>query len=220
MTFLEVRLSTNRQISLVRGTIEVADLVAAANDTNKRLVGSQKSIGNLDLYDIIDLRMLSGLIGELYTDSLAEREPRLIKNPNIDGYPDLCDISDTQRNYSADEYIAFPDGGLEVKNTFGVKRSGVEVGHRATRAGLVQKTLVWKAHHRTTNRLIALRSDYIDRIPQIVAGYFADNLTPDDWTEKQQPKPGSTMTSFCQTRPSAFGKLQDGLMFVHPKYKG
>ena len=220
MAFLKVQVVSGGFVHLKAGVIEIAEFAGAANDTNKRLVGSQRSIGNLDLYDIIDLRMLSGLLGELYVDALAKRDPRLTKNPNIDGYPDLCDMSATQRNYSPDEFIAFPDGGLEVKNTFGVKRPGAEIGNRASRDGLVQKTLVWKAHHRETNRLIALRSDYVDRIPQIVAGYFADNLTPNDWTEKQQPKLGSTMTSFCQTRPSAFKKLRDGMIFRHPEYEG
>ena len=67
--------------------------------------------------------------------------------------------------------------------------------------------------------MVGLQSDYIDGIPQIVAGYFASDLTVDDWTEKQQPKQGSTMTSFCQTRPSAFSKLCAGIVFVHPSYE-
>ena len=117
------------------------------------------------------------------------------------------------------DYLAFPDGGLEVKNTFGVKRRGADLAQRQTRTGLIQKRLVWKAHHRMTNNLVGLHSDYIDGTPQIVAGYFASDLTVDDWTEKQQPKVGSTMTSFCQTRSSAFTKLSDGILFIHPSYE-
>jgi len=209
-----------RDISLSKGSLAPFKLTEAAEDVNRRLLQSESEVRDvLDLYDIIDLRMLSGLIGELFSTALERVDNRLQKNPNIDGYPDLCDVSATSRTYSMSDYIAFPHGGLEVKNTFGVKRSGADIAQRQTRAGLIQRQLVWKAHHRTTNNLVGLQSDYIDGIPQIVAGYFASDLTVDDWTEKQQPKEGSTMTSFCQTRPSAFSKLCAGIIFVHPSYE-
>ncbi len=211
----------NACIPLAQGKIAPHQLTNAASEVNRRLTESQQEVKDvLDLYDIIDLRMLSGLIGELFSTVLAEREPRLRKNPDIDGYPDLCDISKGIGIWTEVDYRSFPHGGLEVKNTFGLKRPGVEVGPRQTRLGLVQRQLVWKAHHRLTNNLVALRSDYIGKVPQIVAGYYSADLTADDWTEKQQPREGSTMTSFCQTRPSAFEKLRKGLVFLHEDYEG
>ncbi len=220
MTSGALRTVSKTPIPLINGSLLPSTLTAAAVEVNSRLVGSQQAVRDvLDLYDIIDLRMLSGLIGELFSTAASHADHRLSKNPNIDGYPDLCDMSGRRRTYSMSDYIAFPDGGLEVKNTFGVKRAGGDIGPRQTRAGLIQRQLVWKAHHRTTNNLVALRSDYIAGVPQIVAGYFSSDLVPDDWTEKQQPKEGSTMTSFCQTRPSAFEKLRKGPLFVHPEYE-
>lgn len=205
----------------MHGTVTPFQITESAEEVNERLSRSQQVMGHvLDLYDIIDLRMLSGLIGELFSSVMSSRDRRLQKNPNIDGYPDLCDVSRGGRQWTPTDYLSFPDGGLEVKNTFGLKRSGVEIGHRMTRRNLVQRQLVWKAHHRTTNNLVALRSDYLNGIPQIVAGYFSSNLAVEDWTEKQQPKVGSTMTSFCQTRPTAFEKLKQGLIFIHEDYEG
>ncbi len=216
-----LRTVSKNAISLVSGSIAPEQMTQAAVEVNTRLVRSQQQVRDvLDIFDIIDLRMLSGLIGELFSTVLADSDERLKKNPNIDGYPDLCDISRGVRSWIDADYLEFPDGGLEVKNTFGLKKAGIAIGPRETRLGLVQRQLVWKAHHRLTNNLVALRSDYINGVPQIVAGYFSAELVVDDWTDKQQPKEGSTMTSFCQTRPSAFAKLRSGLIFVHEGYEG
>lgn len=217
----DLRTVSSTPIPLGQGSLAPSTLTEAANEVNERLLRSQQAVRDvLDLFDIIDLRMLSGLVGELFSSAVAGADNRLLKNPNIDGYPDLCDVSTGDTAYSTADFIAFPGGGLEVKNTFGLKRTGVDIGPRQTRSGLIQRKLVWKAHHRSTNRLVALRSDYISGVPQIVAGYFSSDLIPADWTEKQQPREGSTMTSFCQTRASAFEKLQAGLLFVHKGYEG
>ena len=138
MTSGALRTASTTLIPLINGSLLPSTLTAAAVEVNSRLVGSQRAVRDvLDLYDIIDLRMLSGLIGELFSTAAAHADHRLSKNPNIDGYPDLCDMSGRPRKYSMSDYIAFPDGGLEVKNTFGVKRAGDEIGLRQTRAGRI-----------------------------------------------------------------------------------
>ena len=97
------------------------------------LAGAVASKGKvkLDLYEIIDLRMLSGLMGEMFSTEVSKLENRLIKNPNIDGYPDLCDVSKPGKktainSYSISSFLAYDDGGFEVKNTFGVKKSSCD----------------------------------------------------------------------------------------------
>ena len=154
----------------------------------------------------------------MLSTEICKLEKRLYKNPNIDGYPDLCDISRPGtaalvKTLSLSNFLSYDDGGFEVKNTFGVKKQNTHIAAREVRLLKIQKRLVWKAHHRETNNLIAIHSDYIDGIPQIIAGFFSDKLTEVDWTAKQQPKDGSTMTSFCQTTPEAFEKLKSGLNF-------
>ena len=215
-----IRVVPHGALTLRSGTIATDLLAEAAIRVNSRLSSILSSTGTvrLDLYEIIDLRMLSGLIGEMFSVELSRLDGRLLKNPNIDGYPDLCDISkpgkqEMVNSYSMDQFIAYDDGGFEVKNTFGMKKQNKYIAPRKTRLHDIQRKLVWKAHHRKTNHLIAIHSDYIDKIPQIIAGFYSDNLTETDWTEKQQPKEGSTMTSFCQTTQSAFEKLKSGLIF-------
>ena len=217
---LRLNLVSPTPLPLLKGSIPTQSLVQAANIVNDRLrkARSFNSLVGLDLFDVIDLRMLSGLIGEMFSLELANLEANLLKNPNIDGYPDLCDVSlagarETCKAASADFFIEYPHGGLEVKNTFGVKKTGVEIQPRATRIGKIQKTLVWKAHHQKTNNLIALQSDYVDGVPQIVSAFFSKELLEEDWSVKQQPKAGSTMTSFSQTKPTAFSKLKAGQIF-------
>ena len=194
-----------------------ADYVAsAALAVNQRLIeaGTQDGSMSLDLYQIIDLRMLSGLIGELFSAEICRLEPRLIKNPNIDGYPDLCDVSSSVHGGRGPaDFLKYRHGGFEVKNTFGVKKGNSNLAARDTRLMKINRSLVWKAHHRETNFLIALHSDYIERVPQILAGFYSSDLNECDWTVKQQPKVGSTMTSFCQSTQSAFEKLKQGIRF-------
>jgi hypothetical protein len=205
---------------LCSGKVNVSLLAEAANNVNLRLRNAVASTGKvrLDLYEIIDLRMLSGLIGEMFSTEVSKLDNRVIKNPNIDGYPDLCDISKDGKataiqKYALSEFLAYDDGGFEVKNTFGVKKSKTHIAQCESRIIKIQKKLVWKAHHRETNHLIAIHSDYVNKVPQIIAAFYSDQLDESDWTIKQQPKEGSTMTSFCQTTPSAFLKLKNGLKF-------
>ncbi len=213
-------IASKANLALVQGEFSIDILVRAADTVNSRLRAAiaQKDGIRLDLYEIIDLRMLSGLIGELFSTELCKIDARLLKNPNIDGYPDLCDISAPgaaarAKALTLSNFIAYKYGGFEVKNTFGVKKAKTHIVPRETRLPKIQKALVWKAHHRKTNNLIAVQSDYIKGVPQLIAGFYSDELTEGDWTVKQQPRDGSTMTSFCQTTPAAFRKLKRGLKF-------
>ena len=206
-------------VELMQGFITSSEIASAANEVNEKLrLAREMRLNVLDLFDVIDLRMLSGLIGELFSSVLSLKDDRLLKNPNIDGYPDLCDVSSKPVGLVSADFVHFPFGGIEVKNTFGVKKAGAVLRPRESRRGKIQRQLVWKAHHRSTNGLLGLQSDYIDGIPQIVAGYYSSDLVPEDWTIKQNPRGESTMTSFCQTRPSAYEKLARGTAFVHPSY--
>ncbi len=216
----KLRIVSAEDLQLCNGKVSISLLAEAASNVNMRLRAAVASTGKirLDLYEIIDLRMLSGLMGEMFSTEVSKNENRLIKNPNIDGYPDLCDVSKPGKksavnSYSINSFLAYDDGGFEVKNTFGVKKSNTHIAQGECRLTKIQKKLVWKAHHRETNNLIAIHSDYVNKVPQIIAAFYTDMLEESDWTVKQQPKEGSTMTSFCQTTPSAFLKLKNGLMF-------
>ena len=170
----------------------------------------------LNVFEAIDFRMMSGLVGESLVSTISASHPHLEKNPNIDGYPDLLnasmpqyrrDIAHWKKDYFK-AFIKYPYSGIEIKNTFGTKKakSNIAMGH--TRIGRINNKLDWKAHHRYTNNLLALFSDYIDECPQIVAVMYSDDLVEDDWKEKQNPKKNSTMTSFSVIDKSGWEKLK------------
>ena len=231
---MSLALLNHNPITLDKLVIDSKSILSASESTNKILKDLSGGLGgvSLELYKIIDLRMLSGLVGELFVSELSKSTPYLEKNPWIDGYPDLLNIATSEalrefQHASNEVYLNFPFGGIEVKNTFGVKKTGINFQDRETRfartetnrSWKIQKTLVWKAHHRETNNLIALHSDYVDKIPQIIGVFFSDELDPEDWSIKQQPKEGSTMTSFSATKPSAFSKLKKRVIALDSRFK-
>lgn len=176
---------------------------------------------DLNIFDVIDFRMVSGLIGEALATEISNSDLGFEKNPNIDGYPDLMNASkpiyrnDINKWKTEDfrQFIKFPYGGIEVKNTFGTKKSGVFLLPGQTRIGKINNKLDWKAHHVYTNNLLGLYSDFLDGLPQIVAVMYSDKLTVSDWKEKQNPRGDSTMTSFSVIEMSGWYKLKSGVKF-------
>lgn len=53
----------------------------------------------------------------------------------------------------------------------------------------------WKAHHRETNNLVGVLWDFLDGTPRIVAVFFGNTLTQDDWGAIIQPKQGGGRTT-------------------------
>ena len=128
---------------------------------------------SLDVFTVMDFRVLSGIVGETYANELAVTTGNFMQNPNIDGYPDLLQTPthELKRYYercAKGEFIQYKYGGLEVKNTFGTKKSGAILFKGDTRICHINSKLDWKAHHRQTNNLIALLSDYVEGLPVIV----------------------------------------------------
>jgi len=165
--------------------------------------------------DLLDLRTLSGLMGEALATTLAKHCPLLRRNPHIDGYPDLLNLSSPQARTlftdgARESFIHFPFGGIEVKNTCGIRKSG-DLLPGQTRIGSIQRPK-WKAHHRSTNNLLAIYTDFLDGLPVIAAAMYSDCLTEEDWSMKHQPKAGSAMTSFCELTHAGYAKLRDGLL--------
>lgn len=201
--------------------LDIADIHSAVDSVNGklRLLADTTSTIAFNIFEVLDFRMLSGMVGESLVSTLAATIASFEKNPNIDGYPDLLDAS--REDYRADieawlasepaRFIAYPHGGIEVKNTFGTKKSGRELAPGEQRIDDINPKLDWKAHHRSTNSLLATFSDFVGDCPQIVAVMYADDLTEEDWAEKQNPGEGSTMTSFSVIKKSGFDKLRDGL---------
>ena len=204
----------------------VAQSVECVNNKFRQL--REKTIEmSLNIFEVIDFRMLSGLVGESLVSAMSESSTALEKNPNIDGYPDLLNASkpeysdDIERWKNSDPgmFINYPHHGIEIKNTFGTKKANVDLALGQTRINGINNKLDWKAHHRYTNNLLALVSDYIDECPQIVAVMFSNDLSESDWKEKQNPRENSTMTSFSVIEKSGFNKLKSGIKLCHNDHR-
>lgn len=168
----------------------------------------------VDLFSILGMRNLSSLIGELFAKSLIqESDERYVGNPHQDGYPDLLLMDDEgQRLFDAIReraglrdkapFSPFPNGGLEIKATCGsvptpkeCARRGMEKpGMGDTRISFM-RSYDWKAHHRDTNNLIGILWDFLDGTPHIVAVFFGNTLTEEDWGKIVQPKEGGGRTT-------------------------
>lgn len=53
----------------------------------------------------------------------------------------------------------------------------------------------WKAHHRETNNLVGILWDFIEEVPTIVAAFYRNDLTVDDWGRIVKPKEGGGRTT-------------------------
>lgn len=214
------RIVHNLPIILSNLQVDVSDIVSAIESTNHKIYAIANSTQNfsVDIFKIIDLRTLSGAIGETFVSEMAKVCPALKKNPSIDGYPDLVQCSTPEmltyfKEYaSKDSKEAFYYGGIEVKNTFGYKKSKVELFNGEQRIDFIKKDLEWKAHHQKTNHLLGLYSDFINGYPTIVAAFYSDKLLPDDWTIKAEPKGNSAMTSFSTMQKTGFIKMLRGML--------
>lgn len=174
----------------------------------------------VDIFRILGMRNLSAFIGELFVISIAKESNHIfLKNPHQDGYPDLLLMDDQGKRIfeilkrqgklrEKSPFSPFANGGVEVKATCGSVPSpkkcasmGIEkpdIGD--TRINIMQ-SYDWKAHHRETNNLIGILWDFHDHIPQIVAVFFGNNLTENDWGKIVQPKEGGGRTTSVSIMP-------------------
>ncbi|WP_374718214.1 hypothetical protein [Neobacillus sp.] len=215
---MNYKILDNSPIKLSNLEIEVDELLTALQNTNRKFeeIYFETKKLKLDIFSIIDFRNLSGIVGEAFAKELAHLNKKLAKNPSLDGYPDLVQISTPEMKSYFDsceyeDFKKFKYGGVEVKNTFGTKKSNSDLLVGEQRINYINRKLDWKAHHRETNFLIALLSDYINGVPKIVALCYSDNLIPEDWQKKQNPKVGSAMTSFSTIEKSGVAKLKQGI---------
>lgn len=213
------KIINNFPIQLSNLSVSIDDICSAIEETNTKLKFIADSTRELsfNVFDVLDLRTLSGSIGETFVGEMSIICPQLKKNPSIDGYPDLVQYSSQEMISYFNDYASrdskepFLYGGIEVKNTFGYKKQGIDLFNGETRVSRINKRLEWKAHHQKTNHLLGLYSDFIDGYPTIVAAFYSDKLTTEDWTIRAEPKDDSAMTSFSTLQKSGFKKMLAGI---------
>jgi hypothetical protein len=170
VSFIQV---TEKPIILSHIAIHPDTILHAVELTNQKFeyIGNETRKMAVDIFDIIDFRVFSGMVGEAFVATLEEvLEGRLVRNPSIDGYPDLIqnitpEMQSHLRRSGYEEFLDYRYGGIEIKNTFGTKRTGSPVLMGDQRIDYINPKLDWKAHHRKTNNLLALFSDYYNGLP-------------------------------------------------------
>ena len=186
----------------------------------------------VNVFEILGMRNLSAFIGEVFARSIAlKSDGLLISNPHQDGYPDLLLMDDLGLKEYAKlkdrlkyklPFSPFINGGIEIKATCGsvptpaiCQKKGFEKPEIGDTRIKLLTGYDWKAHHRDTNNLIGLLWDFIDNVPRIVAVFFGDNLSLDDWSPIIQPKEGGgRTTSVSIMTRSGVKKMYDNTVVV------
>ena len=100
------RIINNTPISLSDSSVTMDQVLNAIKSTNKKLKSIADSTRkmSLDIFKILDLRTLSGTVGETFVGEMSNICPSLRKNPSIDGYPDLVQCSTEEMIRYYDNY--------------------------------------------------------------------------------------------------------------------
>lgn len=209
----------NRNLTIsYKGNIVLTteDVVKAMNYANTALKELSDTTMRFDIniFETLGMRNLSGMIGEYFARSVMKiSNGKLESNLHQDGYPDLLLVDTPQKKdyfdtlytesngkrYPIDKehFSPFLYGGIEVKATCGSTPSASKVPKPLIgeqRVNLVN-SFDWKAHHRTTNHLLAVLWDFIDGLPTYVAAFYQDNLEIEDWGKIVQPREGGGRTT-------------------------
>lgn len=175
--------------------IELVDDLATGND--------------IPIFTLLGLRNLSSFVGEIFASELHRlQKDCLFPNPNQDGYPDLLALTPEGKQYIAERerrgetsekrfWSPYPYGGIEVKATCGnVVSAAVRAKPKIGEARI--PTLIsaeWKAHHRETNHLLGIFWDFVDGLPTILAAFYRNDLTVEDWGKIIHPTEGGGRTT-------------------------
>ncbi len=211
-------------------------VVDAMNFANQALcsLDEQTRKFDIDIFEAMGMRNLSGIVGEYLVKSLQlYSNGNLHSNLHQDGYPDLLLINNDARKAHFDSlytiingkkhpndkhsFSPYLHGGIEVKATCGSTPSAKIqpkplIGEQ--RISLVN-SFDWKAHHRETNNLIGILWDFLNGVPTIVAAFYSNNLTINDWGKIVQPKKGAgRTTSVSIMNRSGISKMCSGWIAV------
>ncbi len=204
--------------------ISNADLLQAINFCNHaiRTLDEQTKQFDINIFEVLGLRNLSGMVGEYFAKSVARfSRGNLHSNLHQDGYPDLLLTNTPERlcyyqslyteingkKYLKDKslFSPFKYGGVEVKATCGSTPSASVTPKPLIGEQRINKlkTFDWKAHHRETNNLLSIFWDFIDEVPTVAACFYRNDLTVDDWGKIVQPKTDGGRTTSVSIMTSA-----------------
>ncbi|MBD5132421.1 MAG: hypothetical protein HDT28_07550 [Clostridiales bacterium] len=216
--------------------LSIQEVVEAMNFANQALRKLHETTQEFDIniFETLGMRNLSGMVGEYFARSVMRiAKGRLQSNLHQDGYPDLL-LTDTKEKmeyfetlYTEDNGKKYPVskeafspykyGGIEIKATCGSTPPASKVAKPLVgeqRVHLIN-SFDWKAHHRTTNHLLAILWDFIDGNPTIVACFYQNQLEVNDWGTIVQPHDGGgRTTSVSIMQKSGIQKMCKGWVAV------
>ncbi len=188
------------------------------------------STGNeIPIFTLLGLRNLSSFVGEIFASELHRlQKDRLSPNPNQDGCPDLLALTPEGKQYISERerlgqtsekqyWSPYPYGGIEVKATCGnVVSAKFKPKPKIGEARMPSlETAEWKAHHRETNNLLGIFWDFVDGLPTVLAAFYRNDLTPDDWGKVIQPtEGGGRTTSVSIMNRTGVKKMGQGWMLL------
>jgi len=134
------------------------------------------------LFQSIDLKSLSGMVGALFASNLAKKAGAMV-NPIEKGHPDILPISAAG---AAEQKLRNYPQGLEIKCTVGNVSKGSNLQPGQERISCLTG-ITWQAHHREVTGFVGLVIDFAGaerggkRYPIITAAYFSNELVTEDW---------------------------------------
>ncbi len=223
---VNARMNVSYGKAVVLSPQDVVKAMNYANTALKELSDSTKRF-DINIFEALGMRNLSGLIGEYFARSVMQvSNGKLVSNLHQDGYPDLLlvDTADKKKYFRSlytqkdgkkypvdkEHFSPFKYGGIEVKATCGStppanKIAKPLIGEQRVR---LLTSFDWKAHHRTTNNLLAVLWDFIDELPTYVAAFYQNQLVVDDWGKIVHPKEdGGRTTSVSIMKGSGVKKM-------------
>ena len=211
-------------------------LIQAINFCNNAIcmLDEQTKQFDINIFEVLGMRNLSGMVGEYFAKSVERfSSGNLHSNLHQDGYPDLLRTNNVQRmNYYNSLYTEsfgkkhpkdkslfspFKYGGVEIKATCGSTPSASILPKPLIGEQRIDKIISfdWKAHHRETNNLLSIFWDFINEVPTIVACFYRNDLTINDWGKIVQPKTdGGRTTSVSIMTSTGVKKMCSGWIAV------
>jgi len=159
------------------------------------------------LFQSINLKALSGMIGAIFALFLAERVGGIV-NPIEKGHPDI--IPEFAKNATEEQLRNFPEG-LEIKCTVGNVSKGSDLKTGQKRLSQLIG-ISWQAHHREVESLLGLVIDFAGKLkerkffPAITGAFYAGELNIEDWGKIS----GTTGRNTKVTGMTASGKRKMG----------
>ena len=240
--------SVQLSLSDLPGTVSVdGELLKGCiqkTNTYLQLITAKCNELDIKIFESLGQRNISGFIGEVFANTVAQKHQFLMRNPHPDGRPDLigCGISEIDAYFKTcfrldknsrdlspikQMFSPFKYGGVEVKTTIGshnekTKKAYLKkYGTSDFQMGLSRiefiRTLQFWGHHTSCNSLFGLYYDYdeeLNGIPQIKALFYTMLSSDEDWGKLSVGHENSKKTSNTSLTATGRAKILENPVLV------